>query len=412
MADGGRNDLAKGLGSGIVLDAWGKQKVTTDFSLFHGIWTYDVPNRVWEEFSLTLGSYSPLTQTGTLVSSVDNMLEVKSGTVAGNGGAVFSKRHPRYQPNRGHLYSTALILPSATSNGVRKFGLFKNGNGVYFQLEGNGSTWTMYAVRKSNGTEENKQDITSLLPSGFDPEKNNVYDIQYQWRSAGDYFFYVNLESTYAEENLGTLSGTSIRLPALPVGYSAVTNTTTEIKILAGCVDVTSEGGKREGRQFASVSTGVALLKAGTAGTAMLAVRMPRNISYGGGTIENTRDIVASKLTGWSRDEASLQVWFARDTVATALGALTWAALPDSVTGEYLVGGNGSTLNTAFQSDKSSMQLVLNEWDDLEKKNVVINPDQSIAPFYVTPGDIMVCVIQTIAGNDDNATTLYLSEEI
>lgn len=71
-----------------------------------------------------------------------------------------------------------------------------------------------------------------------------------------------------------------------------------------------------------------------------------------------------------------------------------------------------SNLDTAFQTDRSSMQLIVNEWNDLEVKNVVINPAEDSAPFYLTGGDIMIVAVQSIAGDDDCAVTLYLSEEL
>lgn len=391
-------------------DAWGRPKVINDFSLFHGVFTYSVPNRLWEEFSIaTNGDQTPLTSVGTNVSSVDNMLEVRSGTTANQGAGINSKRHPRYQPNRGHLYSTACILPNATADGIRRFGLIKDGSGVYFELEGDGVDWTLYAVRKSNDVIKNRTACT--LPAGFDPEKGHVYDIQYQWRGLGNYKFYIDLQPVHTEELLGTLTELSMRFPALPASYHSVTHTTTEIKIQAGCVDITSEGGKSEGRLFASVSTGTTLLNCDSTGTAMIGVKIPRDVSYGAGTIQNTRDVIASKLTAWTRDEASVQVYAARDTVATNLDGLTWTDFPDSTT-QYLVGGTGSALQTAFALDKASMQLVLAEWHDIEQKNTVINPAPQDSPFFLTAGDILIVAVQSIAGVDENATTLYLSEEV
>lgn len=41
-----------------------------------------------------------------------------------------------------------------------------------------------------------------------------------------------------------------------------------------------------------------------------------------------------------------------------------------------------------------------------------INPDNLGSPFYITSGDVMVVVVQPIGANKDNATTLYLSEEL
>lgn len=392
-------------------DAWGRPKAVLDFSIFHGLFTYSVPNRVWEENSYNGTTHTPIASTGTNCNSTDHMLVVDSGTTSGSGNALFSKRHPRYQPNRGHLFSTAVILPTATVSGTRRFGLCKNGNGVYFQLEGNGSTWTMYAVRKTGSTEELKQDITSLLPAGFDPEKGHVYDIQYQWRGVGNYKFFVDLEETYVEGLLGTRTDLSLQMPALPVCFESVAGTTTNIQVKVGCVDVTSEGGKIEGREFTSISTGTTFVNCNSTGAAMIAVKMPRTVLYNSVTVENTRDMIATKISSWCRDEAAVQVYFARDISVTNLDGLTWTAHSDG-TDEFLVGGAGSALDVAFQLDRAAMQLVLTEWNDLEQKNTVINPAGENAPFYMTPGDILVVVLQSFAGTDAASSTLYYSEEI
>jgi len=52
IADGGVSDLRKGLGNGVNLDAWGRQKTVTDFSLLHGNFTFSVPRAVWKEIIL------------------------------------------------------------------------------------------------------------------------------------------------------------------------------------------------------------------------------------------------------------------------------------------------------------------------------------------------------------------------
>ena len=80
-----------------------------------------------------------------------------------------------------------------------------------------------------------------------------------------------------------------------------------------GCVDVTSEGGAMDSRQFASISTGDSFVTTSTNGAATLAIKLPRTITYNGNVVVNTRDVIANKLTSWTRDEASVQVWLARD---------------------------------------------------------------------------------------------------
>lgn len=391
-------------GNDLVTDAWGRQKVINDFSLFHGVWTYDVPDRIWEESKIEAdGSWTALSATGTNVTSSNALLSVASGTTANEGGVVSSKRHPRYQPNRGHLYSTAIICPTAEADGIRKWGLYTEDNGVYFELEGDGADYTLYACRLSGGSVETRQAIT--LPSGFDIEKGHVYDIQYQWRGVGNYKWFIDLQEVYTDSILGTLTALSVENPANPATFESVTHTTTEITLQVGCVDVTSEGGRDADLAFASVATG--LLQADATGRAIIGIKVPRTVS---GEI-NTRDLLITKATSWCRDEAALQVYVGRDTLCTNLDGLTWSNITDSNT-QYLEGGETSALDTAFQTDRSNMNLLVSEWNDLEAKNEIINPDPDRAPFYVTAGDILIVCVQSIAGDDDTACTLYMAEEI
>ena len=283
------------------VDAWGRQKVINDFSLFRGIWTFDVPNRVWEEASIdSAGDWTVIAATGTNATSVDGMLNLASGTTADEGAALSSKRHPRYEPNRGHLYSTAVMCPSPTADGIRRWGAYGEDNGVYFELEGDGSNWTLYACRKSDGTVKIRQALT--MPTDFDPAKGHVYDIQYQWRGVGNYKWFVNLSTVYTDAILGTLTELSVQNPAAMASYESITHTTTEIVLNAGCVDISTEGGNGGNRVFQTVTTGTTLVQADATGRAVLGIKVPRTLSYGGGTVENTRDTVIGKVSGWVRD--------------------------------------------------------------------------------------------------------------
>src|SRR6056297_3572231 len=85
----GQNDLG--------FDAWGRTKVINDYTMFHGLWTYDVYKTMW----IVKENELEVLGTPTLAYSENGMLVVE------NGAEVISRRNPRYQPNRGLLYSTA-----------------------------------------------------------------------------------------------------------------------------------------------------------------------------------------------------------------------------------------------------------------------------------------------------------------
>lgn len=398
----GQNDLG--------VDAWGRQKVVEDFSLFRGLFTYDVPNRVWEENKAeTDGTWTEQTSTGDKAVSEGGALHLYSGITANEGAALRSRQHPRYQPNRGQLYSTAVILPNATADGIRRFGIFSVANGVCFELEGDGSSWTLYAVRRSNGVNQTRVAID--VSSSYDPEKGHVYDIQYQWRGVGNYKFFIDLEEVYVDAALGTLTELSVQNPANHAAFECVTHTTTQIEIIAGCVDISSEGGNANNSVFQSFTTGETLLGATATGTAMIGIYLPRTVEYQSDLIENTRDCLAQKASSWCRDESAIQIYFARDTAVPNLKGLTWTNR-DGSNVQSLVGGDTSALDNAFQTDRANMDLVVNEWVDLEQKNVLENPFGPIAPFYITPGDVLILAVKSFAGTDDSAATLYLAEEI
>jgi hypothetical protein len=308
-------------------------------------------------------------------------------------------------------------MPSPSGDATRRWGLFINGNGIYYELEGDGLDWELYAVRKNNGV-VTRQPLRALiiekLPN-FDPSKNNTYDVQFQWRSAGDYMWFVNQVLVYQEKNLGTLTGLSMRMPASPVNFEAITNDGVEYEMSFGCVDVSSEGGKVPLRQAFSIDTGgiqsMLTVNNSANGTAVLGLKIPRSVSYGGGTVENTQAVILDKLSSWTRDEADVTILIGRDINITNLDGLTWGQTPDSLT-QFLVGGNGSALDVAYQTDVGSMTTVVSEAEEIEVKNIITNPDQEEAPYYATPGDIVVVAVRPLGNNKENTSTLYVSEEI
>ena len=76
--------------------------------------------------------------------STDGLMVLSSGAL-NEKRQLRSFRHPRYQPNRGHLYSISAILPSADALGERSFGLFTSEAGIMFRLRAG----ALYVVRRT-----------------------------------------------------------------------------------------------------------------------------------------------------------------------------------------------------------------------------------------------------------------------
>jgi len=360
------------LGTGdLTIDAWGSPKVSLPHSIFHGLFTFDVPPSQWFMYHGTTQVY-----TSTKITSVDGSLSVVADAAV-PVAEVVSRASPRYQPNRGHLYSTALWMPNKTNDGIREFGLATIENGVFFRLKADGK---LYAVLRSGGIETREAEIDTSGLIGFDVEKGNVYDIQYQWRGIGNYKFYINLTLVHEFWLLGTLTALSMQDPALPCSYKA-TRTTQDVSIRAGCVDITSENGSDDRLHYGSAYAAQTLN-----GTNKPMVVVYNPLTIGGKT--NTRMTELSRISLTSDKNGSFRVWVTRD--------------PTAITGATLVArGNGSFIET--DSPDANPTAVHATSVDIAKMSLVTvipvranisvsmnNPFQSRIDFPLVRGDYLV----------------------
>ena len=392
-------------------DAWGRPKVILDHTLFSALWSYSVPNRMWLQWNdIGVGYVEQSEIDNVFVKSEGGHLTVSSTNI--KDVFLISRRHPRYQPNKGLLYSTAVILPNPTYQGERGFGLYSTFNGLFFELRGNDINWSLWVVRRTtNGvTTDHETDITSFLPEGFDISKGHVYDIQAEWRGIGDIFVYVDLKLVYTMPLLGTLSDLSISNPALHVGYGCKNAGVNPIEILAGCVDVTSEGGHKSNKMYTSQSTGTTLLPTSNTGVAMLAIKIPNDIMYDGNTVPYTRDMILTEFTSFCKDEAFRSVMFGRLITTINLDALGgWNTATDS---KYQwIDNSDGTLNTAYQLDKVNMQNIYTTRTEKDYSISHTNPDADHADFYFTAGDILLVEIKS-DGVSTGGCTLEFAEEL
>jgi hypothetical protein len=175
-------------------------------------------------------------------------------------------------------------------------------NGVFFRLKSDG---LLYAVLRSNSGDTYEEEIdTSGIP-GFDVEKGNVYDIQYQWRGVGNYKFFINLQLVHTISNLGTLTALSMENPALPASFRC-TRSTEDVSLYVGCCDITSENGDDDMEQAQ-----VADATASTNGTNIPVISIYNPLQISGKT--NTRTIVLDSITVNSANKATFNVWVTRD---------------------------------------------------------------------------------------------------
>lgn len=386
-------DIPKGIGRGIPLDAWGRPKSVIDASLFHGMFTFNIPADKWYEM------IDDVEQTGFVsATSVDGKLVLTSGAL-NEKRQLRSFRHPRYEPNRGHLYSTSAFLPNVTAAGQRSFGLFTSENGVFFRLR-SGSLFAVLRTTVSDVTTDNELPID--IPSDVDIEKGNIFDIQFQWRGVGSYFFYINQRLVLSHNILGSLSELSISNPSLPVAFESI-NQGDVVSIQNGCVDVTSEGGVNNGKSYGSVST-----ESDTGSVSISGLNIPivvvRNKKIFDGKL-NTRDVLALLATAYSDQRCVFRVWATRDETAITLNDQVWIDFRDAHI-EYLV-YDTPNVATPMTFDASKAELIFGARVDQDQSYATSALFEGRTEIYHTPGDIFIFTMHRETGANASVGVTY-----
>jgi len=386
-----------------AFDAWGRPKIYQDLSLLHGVFTYNVPNSLWiiKENGTELLDNDTSTK---VYSSTINLgrLIVESGENANDEGSLYSRRSPRYQPNRGHLFSTAVGFPNPTADGIRDFGLFNEENGVFYRLKADG----LYAVIRSEGSDYEEK-IT--IPFSIDLSKGNIYDIQFQWRGVGDYNFFIGnpesgkIELVHKITFLNTLTEKlSISNPALPVGMKA-TNITEAVSFWLGCFDVSSEGGSKVFFKYSQVGNDNINGTKISNDKLYPVVALKVNRTFNGRI--NTRDAILRRIILSAKDENRYEVQVTRDE--SAFSGTTWTNKGSFDNMQYSQGTDISYTETQY------CHTILNGRSEIDIKNEIATPvfDGS-SDFTLTAGDYIVVLMKT-DGTDKRAwASIEYTEEV
>lgn len=287
--------------------------------------------------------------------------------------------------------STALWCENKTADGIRTWGLATDDNGVFFKLKNDG---LLYACLLSGGVGVKEELIDTSGVAGFDVEKGNVFDIQYQWRGVGDYRFFINLQLVHTFSNLGTLTALSMENPALPAHFTC-SRTTEDTTMHIGCCDITSENGSDDQMQpqvaYANISRNGTDLP-------VMSVYNPLVI----GSKVNTRTIYPTSISVSCDKKATFKIWKHRD--------------PALLTGETFVSiGNGSFVQTdspdtvatavaATAATITGMSLVNVINVQANASEMIQYTDHSI-DFNMVRGDYLTITVTTLTGLCDVVVT-------
>ena len=376
----------------LTTDAWGTQKVVQDISIIQGLFTFDVPPSQWH---VSENGVEIPTLTSTRATSITGRLNATSGNTPGDVLHLESRRHPKYQPNRGIKWAASIGFKDASLDGILRAGfIVEEETGIYFKTIGDGS---LYACVRRAGVETHAELIT--FPFTIDITKGNIYDIQMQWRGVGDIKFFAGDPATgllvlvHTIKFLGTLDeGLSVNNPALSAGFHAE-NVSQEVSLWCGCVDVTVEGGNRQPEQYGAITSTVTV----SSGAGILAVKSPLLIAGK----PNTRDVSIARMVIASDRKVTVKAYRTRDPAA-----ITGGTFATFLTGSYMEKNDTMTaVNTALMEEFASFKVPAG--GTISKDNPAID----VIDFFMVHGDyiVLVCEIGSIAEID---ATIEWGEEI
>lgn len=399
-------------GGPLAMDAWARPKSVIDLSLIGGMFTNSIiPSSLFKE------TINGVEQAGFVNAvSASGLLELSAGATLNDVTVLDTFRSPRYEPNRGHIYSSSIILPSPTAAGVREFGMFTEENGAFFRLKSDG---LLYACRRTtdNGagtsTIEELIDLTPL-GAGFDLEMGNIYDIQMQWRGVGNIKFFIGSPDlgysvlVHTMNILGTLSGLSIANPATPIAYRCE-NLGADVVIESGCADITSEGGADSNHLYGSIPVPTLTGDINITGydTPLLVVRNKKTFNG----LRNMRDIQALGLLAYATQRGFVKVWVTRDETAITLNDQTWTDYGDGFI-EYIHYNNPTVATPMTFTPAKAVQTY-------GARLAINTPFFTSAQFdgkteiHQSPGDIFIFTINRDNGGQiDCGVTYEFGEEV
>jgi hypothetical protein len=255
----------------------------------------------------------------------------------------------------------------------------------------------LYAVLKRGGSEVLEELIDTSVLTGFDVEKNNTYDIQFQWRSAGNYNFYIGHPAdghshfVHTFNLLGTLAGASLENPALPIAMKA-TRTTEDVEMNFGCADITSENGGRDKEVYNSAYAETVSV---STDTPVLVIKQPLQIN----SKTNTRTMTLARVTVKCSKKANFKVWTTRN-----LADITGATFKTVNGGSFVESDSTDMDATAVRATAvtvANLHFVTSVTVEALAREVVDNPWRGRIEFPVVRGDYIIVTCTAASANAD-----------
>ena len=327
-----------------------------DYSSF----TYTVQPDVWDTVTTGTGSIAHDPYLGMVKLEVDGAL--------GDKVVRQTKRVIRYTPGRMNEVSMTMIFGTPTLGIRRRFGVFDDSCGMFFEDAGDGNYYCVLRRTTAEGIEEtrvaredwNGDKLDGNGPSGFTANPLNIQHmiIEYEWYGAGqiEFKFVIDNNSHFIHRfNIANRHDhTSLNTPFLPVrveleniGGTAGTHT-----FYQGSHSVGAEGILLTEGRLSSISNSLAGVTLSSANTfyPLVAIRLKSNRikdvvmpqAYAGATLDNTN-------------------FFLRVVDNPTITGGTWVSYSDESPVEYNITATGytggETLQTVFTTSGNQGQV-------------------------------------------------------
>lgn len=305
-----KNVTLGAIGDGPQIDAFGRLRVSEPYTIFDSKQIFDdgdIANSA-ENYPLF---YDNQQTSGSGTSTTFNAARASTILAVSNTTAGVRVRQTRqrfnYQPGKSQLALLTAIWGTGASGITKRYGLFDDNNGLFFELNGT----TFYAVKRSGASgspvdtkvaqnDWNLDPLNGNGPSGksLDLTKTLIMIIDYEWLGVGRvrFGFVIGGGIYYCHEFLHSNLNTAVYMstPNLPIRAS-ITNdgTGAAASFEEICASVSSEGGFEPHGIVRSHDNGITGVTAGTSPTALLGIRL-RSTHLGATIVPESMGIIVT----------------------------------------------------------------------------------------------------------------------
>lgn len=234
--------LKRGPDSGEV-DAFGRGRVSTPFTLFDSTLRYTKRTDLWFENATGSATFT--------YAANESALDIGIGTASGNVGLRRTKRRFPYQPGKSLMVLQSFVAATPAAGVKQDIGLFDDDNGVMFRLNG---TTPQFVIRsKSSGSvietvvDQSSWNIDSF--DALDASKAQIFIADLEWLGVGRVRcgFVIDGEIKYCHEfnHANSVSTVYVTTAILPLSYRIESTETlaSGASLKQICSSVMSEGG-------------------------------------------------------------------------------------------------------------------------------------------------------------------------